>query len=132
MCRVGFEFGYECSELGLVMVNVLQNMQHLLVEGRVRLVDHFVRDDTVEEVARDRQHVREVAPRALEVEAVHLHLLVDVHVGEQLDLGVLGEVERGLTGPTLVVGEWENGVLVTVSRVHVVTTRSFYKQKVGL
>ena len=67
-------------------------MKHFAVEGLVELVGDLVRHDAVEEVRRDWQHVRKVAPRGLEVEAAELHGLVDVHVGHQLDLRVLGEV----------------------------------------
>ena len=49
----------------------------------------FVCDDAVEEICRHGQDLGEVAPRRLEVEARELKPLVDVDVGEELDLGVL-------------------------------------------
>ena len=75
-------------------------------------------------------HVGRVTPGALEVEASQLHLLVDVHVREQLDLGVLGQMESGLAGPPLVVGQRENRILHTASGVHSGTFPFFYEQKV--
>ncbi len=88
-------------------------MQHLFVERCVDFVDYLVRHDAVEHARRDRQHVRCVAAGALEMEAAELHVLVDVHVREQLDLCMLGEMQRGLARPALVVGQRENGVLHT-------------------
>ena len=55
-------------------------MQHLFIEGRVDIMDHLICNDTVEEVARDGKHVRCVTASTLEVEALKLHLLVDMHV----------------------------------------------------
>jgi hypothetical protein len=55
-----------------------------------------------------------------------------MYIGEQLDFGVLGEVQSGLAGTTLVVCEGEDCVLDTAPGVHVLTTHFFYKQKVGL
>jgi hypothetical protein len=37
------------------------------------------------------------------VEATQFHFLIDVHVGQQINLGVLGEMKGRITRPTLVV-----------------------------
>ncbi len=88
-------------------------MQHLFVEQCVDFVDYLVRHEAVEHARRDRENIRGVAAGALEVEAGEFHALVDVHVREELDLCMLGEMQRGLTRPALVVGQRENGVLHT-------------------
>ena len=101
-------------------------MQHLVVEGRVRLVTHLVRHDTVEKLRRDRENIRKVTPRGLEVEAAELHGLVDVDVGHQLDLRVLREVQRGIARTTFVFSQLEYGILGVASRVHEADRRGFY------
>jgi hypothetical protein len=90
-------------------------------------MDHLIRYDTIKHVTRDGEHIRHVTASTLEVEATQLHLLVDVHVRQQFNRGVLREMERSITRATLVVGERENCVLGRTSGIHERDTRFFYK-----
>ena len=102
-------------------------MQHLVVEGGVDIMDHLIRNDTVEEVARDGKHVRCVAASSFEMKATEFHLLVDMHMWQQANRGVLRQMQRSITCATLIISQWKYCVLGTASRVHARDSPFLYK-----